>query len=260
MKSMINKALALIMFAALSLSLTACSGNEPDLEIDSMAMAEASGIIGGISNTDETAAAEFLDMKDDKVEDFFGEYGYSIDGAAFKNGLDGWLALKEEFGEIVNISEPEMSSDSKEITATFYINGSKRTGKCVVVMDGKKKITSITTSADYTISENMEKAGLNTLLGMGTTFAILIFLSLIISMFKFLPGSGGMKAKEDKKAAPLDNAVSQIAAREELASENEIDNGELVAVITAAIAAYEASSGSTTGSDGFVVRSIRRHY
>ena len=257
---MINKAIALVMFAALSLSLTACSGSEGDLPISDMAVAEASGIIGGISNTDEQAASEFLEMKDDKVEDFFADYGYNIDGAAFKNGLDGWLALQEEFGGILNISEPEMTSNDKEITATFLINGSRRTGKCVVVMDGKNKITSITTSADYTLAENMEKAGLNTLLGMGTTFAILIFLSIIISMFKLLPGAGGRKDREEKKDTPLDNAVSQIAAREELASENEIDNAELVAVITAAIAAYEAAGGQPAGSDGFVVRSIRRHY
>ncbi len=262
MKSMKNKIIALIMFAVLSFSLAGCAGNEPDLDISEISIAEASGIVGGISSTDEMAAADFMDMDDDDVEDFFGQYGYKIDGAAFKNGLDGWLSLKEEFGDVLSISDPEMSSNDSEITATFIILGSRRTGKCVVVMDSKNKITSITTSADYSIVENMEKAGLNTLLGMGTTFCILIFLSLIISLFKLLPGSGGMKAKEDKKAAPLDNAVSQIAEREAIASENEIENGELVAVITAAIAAYESANGLTAAgsSDGFVVRSIRRHY
>ncbi|MBQ9605706.1 MAG: OadG family protein [Lachnospiraceae bacterium] len=260
MKSIIKKALALVMFAALSISLAGCGGNEEDLPITDMSYAMASGIMGGISNTDESAAAEFLDMDDDELEDFFGQYGYSIDGAAFKNGLDGWLSLSEEFGEIESISEPEMSSDSDEITATFDITGSLRDGKCVFVMDHRTKITSITTSAEYTLAEDMSKAGLNTLLGMGTTFVILIFLSLIISLFKFLPGAGGAKAKQDKKSAPVDNAVSQIAEREELAASDKAeDEGELIAVITAAIAAYEAVNGGGS-SDGFVVRSIRRHY
>lgn len=260
MKSMINKAIALILFASLSLGLIGCSTSEPDLPVSEIAIAEATGIMGGISHTDPESAADFLDMKDDKVEDFFADYGYNIDGAAFKNGLDGWLALKEEFGDVGEISDPVMTSNDKEIIATFNIQGSKRSGKCVVVMDGKNRITSITTSANYSVVENMEKAGLNTLLGMGTTFAILIFLSLIISLFKLLPGSGGRKDKEEKMAAPLENAVSQIAAREELASENGIEDGELVAVITAAIAAYQSASGTAAGSDGFVVRSIRRHY
>ncbi len=260
MKSMIKKAIALIMFAALTLSLTACTGSEPDLEISQMASAEAQAIMGVISNTGADSAAELLAMKDDRLEDLLWQNGFDIDGSAFRNGLDGWHSMQGEFGDILAISEPVMSSNDKEIIAEFDIQGSNRTGKCVIVIDDRDRITSITTSADYTLAENMEKAGLNTLLGMGTTFAILIFLSLIISLFKLIPGSGGMKEKVEKKAAPLDNAVSQIAEREAIASENEIEDGELVAVITAAIAAYQASTGSTAGSDGFVVRSIRRHY
>ena len=68
MKSMINKAIALIMFAALSLSLAGCAANEPDLPITDMSIAEASGIIGGISNTDEVSAAELMEMDDDEVD------------------------------------------------------------------------------------------------------------------------------------------------------------------------------------------------
>lgn len=259
MKSMMKKAIALVMFAALSVTLAGCGGNEAALPVSEMAYAEASGIMGGISNTDETSAAEFMDMEDEDVEDFFKQYGYSIDGAAFKNGLDGWLSLSEEFGGVEAISDPEMSSDSDSITATFYITGKLRNGTCVVVMNHRNKITSITTSAEYTLAEDMSKAGLNTLLGMGTTFVILIFLSLVIGLFKYLPGAGGAKAKQDKKSAPVDNAVSQIAEREELAaSDSAEDEGELIAVITAAVAAYEAQSGGS--GDGFVVRSIRRHY
>ncbi len=260
MKNMIKKAIVLILFAALSTGLAGCAGNKANLPISDMATAEASGIIGGISNTDELSAVDFLEMEDNELESFFGQYGYKIDGNAFKNGLDGWLSLQEEFGEIQSISEPVMTSTDSEIIATFDIQGTKRTGTCVVVMDERNKITSITTSAHYTLAENMEKAGLNTLLGMGTTFAILIFLSLIISLFEFLPGAGGKKEKEEKIEAPLDNTVSQIAEREAIASGNEIEDGELVAVITAAIASYEAANGSAAGSDGFVVRSIRRHY
>ena len=54
-------------------------------------------------------------------------------------------------------------------------------------------------------------------------------------------------AKEEKK-----DVVDQIIEKEELA-----DDSELVAVISAAIAAYEADNGSAS-SDGFVVRSIRK--
>ena len=51
------------------------------------------------------------------------------------------------------------------------------------------------------------------------------------------------------KEVAADPVVAQIAAKEEFS-----DDAELVAVIAAAIAAYEGT-GST---DGFVVRSIRK--
>jgi hypothetical protein len=51
----------------------------------------------------------------------------------------------------------------------------------------------------------------------------------------------------------IDKAVDQIIAQETTAAEEE-DDTELVAVIAAAIAAYEGA----TGTDGFVVRSVRK--
>lgn len=262
MNSMIKKAIALTMLLLLTLSAAGCGSRKADLEITPIDTAQAQGIMGGIFSTDQDTAEGLFEMEDEELEDFFKQYGYSIEGKAFRNGLEGWLSLSEEFGDVAGIPEPQMSSNENEITATFLIQGSKRTGKTVITLDSKGKITSITTSADYTLQENMTKAGLNTLLGMGTTFAILIFLSLIISLFKLLPGSGVAKAREDEMAAPLSKAVSQIAEREELASGGETDDAELAAVISAAVAAYRAAAGGGTSAsgDGFVVRSIRRHF
>mgnify|MGYP002860338101 CR=1 FL=1 len=252
----IKKAIVLMMFAALSVMAFGCAKNEGDIQITDSYTAQASGIIGGITNTDDASAAELKAMEMDEIKSFFRDYGYSIEGETFINGLDGWMSLKEEFGQIKGISQPVMTSTSDEVTATFDVEGTERNGRIVVIMNENNKITSITTSADYTFGEKVGKAGLNTVLGMGTTFVILIFLSFIISLFKFLPGNEGFRSKEESKNTPVDNAVSQIAEREELAGDD-----ALVAVITAAIAAYEASNGGVSSSgDGFVVRSIRRHY
>ena len=88
---------------------------------------------------------------------------------------------------------------------------------------------------------------------MGTVFAVLILISLIISLFGYIPKLVGSKKKVPEKAQTeaADKVVAQIVENEELN-----DDLELVAVISAAIAAYEGS-GST---DGFVVRSIRKAY
>ena len=94
---------------------------------------------------------------------------------------------------------------------------------------------------------------MNTLIGMGTVFVVLIIISLIISAFSVIAKleakmkkSGKQETAQPAKAAPV--AVPAVV-EEELS-----DDTELVAVIAAAIAAYEGS-GST---DGFVVRSIRK--
>ncbi|HOO28389.1 MAG TPA: OadG family protein, partial [Lachnospiraceae bacterium] len=103
-----------------------------------------------------------------------------------------------------------------------------------------------------------ERAGLNTLMGMGTVFAVLILLCLIISCFKFIPRIQASFGKDKKtkiettKNESVDNTIAQIIEKEELT-----DDLELVAVITAAIAAA-GTAGTAGGTDGFVVRSIKR--
>ena len=98
------------------------------------------------------------------------------------------------------------------------------------------------------MGEIMFKAFLNTVIGMGTVFVVLILISLIISCFTLVSKFEAKQKKEEPApaAAPV---VEQIAAKEELS-----DDTELVAVIAAAVAAYEGAAST----DGFVVRSIRK--
>ena len=97
------------------------------------------------------------------------------------------------------------------------------------------------------MADALADAGINTLLGMGTAFAVLILISLIISLFPMI----GKIGKKQPAPAPAKLAAPEVVEEEDLS-----DDEELVAVIAAAIAAYE---GSTSASgDGFVVRSIRK--
>ena len=96
-------------------------------------------------------------------------------------------------------------------------------------------------------------------MGMGVVFAVLIFISWLISMFKYISVfEAKMKAKKNAAAAapaapaPAAAPAPTAAPAEE---ENLTDDTELVSVITAAIAAYE---GKETVDNGLVVRSIKR--
>ena len=107
-----------------------------------------------------------------------------------------------------------------------------------------------------TITEILSKAGMNTLLGMGTVFVMLVLISCIISLFKFIPKPGASK-KQKEEAAKTDAASSPATAADGK------DDGALIAVITAAIAAAKAAENGGASfeneADGaYIVRSIKR--
>ena len=132
------------------------------------------------------------------------------------------------------------------------VAGTKHSADMEIYLTNRGEPTDIGVTVNKTTGEKLQNAGLNTLLGMGMAFTILIIISLIISLFPVFIGGGNKKKKEsDKEIAQkaMDNTINQIAEQEDLSSD-----AELVAVIAAAIAAYEGSSST----DGFRVRSIRK--
>lgn len=130
----------------------------------------------------------------------------------------------------------------------------------------KYNLEQIVVSTAYPKSELLKMAGMNTLMGMGVVFLALIFIAFVISLFKFLPGSGAkqQKAKEEaKKAAALAQRAKTSAAVPEEAvraadSEDLMNDQELVAVITAAVYAASSERRTVASSDQLIVRSIKR--
>ena len=102
-----------------------------------------------------------------------------------------------------------------------------------------------------TLSEKMAGAGVTTLLGLGTTFMILCLIWLILSIMGKIMTATGKKSAPAAAAAP---AMPAAAAPAPAKGENLASDAELVAVITAAIAAYEGSGAA----NNLVVRSIQR--
>ncbi len=125
------------------------------------------------------------------------------------------------------------------------------------IFDENLHVSSITVNTVLGLGESMKNAGVNTLIGMGTVFIMLIVIAIIISLLKYVPAIvDAFKAKpEEQNKESVEKAIENIVAREEAdATEEETDDTELVAVIAAAIAASEGAASV----DGFVVRSIRR--
>ena len=95
---------------------------------------------------------------------------------------------------------------------------------------------------------------MNTLMGIGIVFVMLVFLSLLISLFKYVPKLEEAFTKKGKKEEPkAEKKAAPAPAAAPAATVPETDDKELIAVIAAAIAAAEGTS-----TDSFVVRSIKK--
>jgi sodium pump decarboxylase gamma subunit len=172
------------------------------------------------------------------------------------SAFSGYESSIDDLGDLVSIidyDEPVVKND--EITLNTNIAYEKRNATLSIVFNKKGIVQSVTLDPKYSLGEILGKALMNTILGMGTVFAVLIFISLIIYCFNFIPD---IQAKFSRNKINLDEAKATSAPAKAAAApvkeaEDLIDDGELVAAITAAICAYNGSS-----SDGFVVRSIKR--
>ena len=172
------------------------------------------------------------------------------DDAVFGPALDSYENSLEDIGEVQGFNNEQAVLDSDgNYLINIGVDGSNHDADVVITVGVKTGTPSnVATNVRYTL---MEQAGLNTILGMGTTFVILILLSLIISAFALI---GKSQANKKKKAAAIQAAEAPAAAPAAEVAEEVTDDNELIAVIAAAVA---ASEGQTT-TDGFVVRSIRK--
>ncbi|MCI9007530.1 MAG: sodium pump decarboxylase, gamma subunit [Lachnospiraceae bacterium] len=256
MKQNIRKILAVLVLAMSVMGLTACgntASTEPEINFDVNYLHSVADFL--ITNWDEMPAeeiAQYASMDAEDTEALLSRYGLPFTAEAFTTAFAGYEGSAEELGAYVSTDgyeEPVVKGD--EITLVTNVTYENRTAKVSIVFNKKSVAQSVTIDPKYSTGEILKKAGMNTILGMGTVFIVLIFISLVIYCFNFIPGN--QAPKQEEKPAPKPKAPKKPAARPAAAKEDLVDDKELVAAITAAICAYTGTS-----SDGFVVRSIRR--
>ena len=197
----------------------------------------------------EAVTDEIINLSDAQIEQYMEE-----DNEFVSSAMTAWSGAKEEVGDLKEIGDTvEIEYSNKEYTATIPVEFEKEDANFVYVIDKDMNPASLAVDIQYSFGTTMKNAALNTLMGIGTVFVILIFLIFLISLFKYVPGSGAQQVKKKKEAEAAPKAAPAPVAVAAAPVQEETDNSELIAVIAAAIAAAE---GTTT--DGFVVRSIRK--
>lgn len=205
----------------------------------------------------------YISMVSQNYNISFGYDSIDVEGNAILTGMVSFNNTYDELGDI-KTSEGfrgtyKVSGDeiivSVPVTGTKTdSNGNVRTATAELIFTNDIFLTlkSCALNLDQSMGELMAKAAMDTLMGMMTVFAVLILISIIIWAMGGIPKLQAKLAKkpESKKEESIDNTIAQIVEKEESTE----DDTELVAVIAAAIAAYEGSQST----DGFVVRSIRK--
>ena len=254
MKKNMKKLASLLFMVMLVLGLTACgSTDEPAVTVVETGYAQevADFLIENIAYMPVETMQMYVDMDLDELQAVLDQSGIPVTAEALHDIFAGYAGDADEFGYYVSTDEYELKGDEEEATHITKLTFDVHPATMTLVFDDDGIVTTGSIDPVYSTGEILEKAGLNTLIGMGTVFVVLIFISLIIALLPkltgLIEGTGKKKTAAPAPAAPAAPAPV-AAAEEELA-----DDLELVAVIAAAIAAYTGTS-----TDDFVVRSIKR--
>ena len=184
-----------------------------------------------------------------------------LDEASIKSYMEGddafsaaaasaWDTSGSSLGSYVETKDGKLEIKDDTYVVTIDAKFEKRNADCVFTLDKSGNPTSVSIDPVYNMGEKMAQAAQNTVMGIGIVFIMLIFLSFLISLMRFIPKLEAALSKKNK--APEQEKPAPVAAVPEVEGEV-IDDGELIAVIAAAIAASE-----NTSTDSFVVRSIRK--
>lgn len=252
-----NKIRVLAGMLIMILLLTAGCGKKETLSYDQQTITQITEfMIEYSSSADESTVEQLETMRESTFEDQLANMGLSITPDNFVSVVESWKAGEKECGTYLEHGAYTIETTSDELHVTTEAKFQNRDAELEFVFDKNLYLESLTVGAHYSMGEILKKAGLNTLLGMGTVFMVLILISVIISLFKYIPAmQERMKDKKLKKKDAAEGTAETVQADITEAADvgNVANDEELVAVIAAAIAATE---GTTT--DGFVVRSIRR--
>ena len=254
MKKNMKKLASLLFMAMLVLGLTACGSKGPvETVVDSAYAQQVSDfLVANISSMPAEDMQYYVDMDTEDLQALLDQSGVPVMAEAFHDIFAAYSGDVELFGEYISTDNYELKGDDEEATLTTSLTFTSHPATLMLVFDEDGVVTTGSIDPVLSTGEILEKAGLNTVIGMGTVFVILVFISFIIAL---LPKFTAMieNAGKKKEAAPAPKAAPAPVAAAPAVEEELVDDLELVAVISAAIAAYTGSS-----TDGFVVRSIKR--
>ena len=182
---------------------------------------------------DEEDLETLHDMREVELDYALVQARIPSSGSEYLSILDAWNANEEECGAYAGTTDMQQLVDSFEITERNYeisLSGEMEfenyKADVTLTFDEDGTAKALTMGVQYGASEIARKALMNTLIGMGTVFAVLILMCLLISSFSLI----------NKVQTKLEEKKKQKAAAEvpvEFTTEEEIDEDVLYVIVAA---------------------------
>ncbi|MDO4633284.1 MAG: OadG family protein [Eubacteriales bacterium] len=204
----------------------------------------------------EGMISQIVALTDDQVQEYLNPSSVLVTKQDnMTASIQSWADNKGTLGEFQNVNSHEVRVNDKSLIVETHAAFANQEGVVTTTLnrDTLNMESMVFSTGANSFAQDMKEAALNTLMGLCIVFFVLVFLSFLISRFAYI---AKLEEKFKNRKAPKQPVSTPAAAPAPAVQEVEeevVDDGELIAVIAAAIAAAEGTS-----TDGFVVRSIRK--
>ena len=211
-----KKLVSLVLTAACTMVVTVAPVFADAASTPAYSPVEASTVDSLLSSSVQWVGQSLMTYSDDDLANM-----EASDQQFYARAAEAWEEAKADLGEVKSLEDGTLEVDGDFVTCTIPGEFEKNPGIVRVfwnISTGTPVPTDLTITVEESKGVLIGQAGMNTIIGIGTVFVMLIFLIFVISSFDYILG--------DKK-------------------------------ITAAIAMYEEDMASASG-DAYVARPIRR--
>lgn len=256
MKKM-KKLVAVLMLAVLTVFVaTGCEKTASQVEEEAMKAIRDQNLATVETIASQSIAPIFTQYSYDQFA-AVKEQGGVVFGPLFDNDIGSrWKAFADAHGMAVTAEVDEVMRHAYEYTARIILTGEDGVQQALTItfdQSGnpyKSTLQAYSDDSKETLGSKMATAGGNTVTGLLVVFSVLVLLCLIIFCFKFI----SREPVPPTKSAPAAPKAPVASAAPAQAAETDLENDPaLIAVIAAAIAAYEDKP-----MEGFVVRKVKR--
>jgi hypothetical protein len=147
----------------------------------------------------EQVLQSVVQLSDGDLDNYAGQAEMMGD-TVLASGLQNWKQLRSELGPFVSMDSTKVIAVDDGYQANIQITCGERQADVAIGFDDQGNFTRFSFEKVETLAEKLESAFFNMIIGMGTVFAVLILICLIISCFGFIPKIQGLFSGKNKKS------------------------------------------------------------